>query len=83
MEDPMPPQSDLDEFTRSLNADDARILVDLLKLAVAQRAGEKARKTLSHILMALGKSYSQVRPSGYSKFRLHMSSLYKKVLKIY
>ena len=53
-------QPDLDEFTRSLSADDARVLVDLLKLAVAQRAGDKSRRTLSQILMALGKSYPQV-----------------------
>ena len=53
-------QPDLDEYTRSLSADDARVLVDLLKLAVAQRAGEKARRTLSEILMALGKTFPQV-----------------------
>jgi len=52
--------SDLDEFTRNLTADDGRTLVDLLKLAVAGRAGRRARETLSHLLIALGKTVPQV-----------------------
>ncbi len=51
---------DLDEFTQKLSADDARVLVDLLKLAVAGRAGEKGREALSHVLTALGKTLPQV-----------------------
>ena len=50
----------LDDFTSKLTADDARVLVDLLKLAVAGRAGEKGKDTLSDILTALGKAYPQV-----------------------
>ena len=52
---------DLDEFTQKLSADDARVLVDLLKLAVANRSGERGREALSHVLTALGKTYPQVR----------------------
>ncbi|XP_059157195.1 E3 ubiquitin-protein ligase HERC2-like isoform X2 [Physella acuta] len=49
----------LDEFTYKLSVDEARILVDLLKLSVARRvAGGK--KTLSDVLTALGKASSQV-----------------------
>ncbi|CAH1776574.1 unnamed protein product, partial [Owenia fusiformis] len=51
---------DLDEFTKSLSADDARILVDLLKLAVASRAGILGKEALAHSLTALGKTYPQV-----------------------
>lgn len=53
--------TELDDFTRRLTADDARVLIDLLKLAVASRAGIDGRKSLSHVLTALGKSYAQVR----------------------
>ena len=45
--------SDIDDFTSQLSADDARVLVDLLKLAVASRAGHRARETLSRLLTAL------------------------------
>lgn len=49
----------LDEFTSRLIVDDARILVDLLKLSVARRvAGGK--KALSDVLTALGKASPQV-----------------------
>ena len=47
--------SDIDEFTSQLSADDARVLVDLLKLAVANRAGPRAKETLSWLLTALAK----------------------------
>ena len=47
--------SDIDDFTSQLSADDARILVDLLKLAVASRAGPRARETLSRLLTALAR----------------------------
>lgn len=43
----------LDEFTSLLNQDDARVLVDLLKLAVAGRAGDKARDTISEVLIGM------------------------------
>ena len=57
----MPP--DLDDFTNKLTADDARVLVDLLKLAVAGRAGPKGQEALSHVLTALAKNYPQVNNS--------------------
>ena len=47
--------NDIDEFTSQLSADDARVLVDLLKLAVASRAGLRAKDTLSRLLTALAK----------------------------
>lgn len=50
----------LDEFTNKLTADDARVLVDLLKLSVALRVGEKGRESLSDILTCLGKAYPSV-----------------------
>ena len=52
--------ADLDEFTRRLTPDDARVLVDLLKLAVATRAGADGCDALSHVLMALGQSWGAV-----------------------
>ena len=51
---------DLDEFTRKITADDARVLVDLLKLAVATRAGVGGRMALSHVLTALGQTWPSV-----------------------
>ena len=51
---------DLDEFTSNLSSEDARLLVDLLKLAVANRAGERGRVAIAHVLTALGKTYPQV-----------------------
>lgn len=51
---------DLDEFTCNLSSEDARVLVDLLKLAVAVRAGHGGREALAHVLTALGKTYPQV-----------------------
>ena len=47
--------SEVDEFTSQLSADDARVLVDLLKLAVATRAGPRARDTLSRLLTGLAR----------------------------
>ncbi|XP_015606913.1 E3 ubiquitin-protein ligase HERC2 isoform X2 [Cephus cinctus] len=45
----------LDEFTSTLTEDDARMLVDLLKLAVANRVCDGAKETISSILISLGK----------------------------
>jgi E3 ubiquitin-protein ligase HERC2 len=50
----------LDDFSQKLSVDDARILVDLLKLAVANRAGLRAKEILSCLLMALSKTNSLV-----------------------
>lgn len=52
--------ANLDEFTSRLSADDARVLVDLLKLAVAGRAGVHGKKALSAVLTALGKAHPHV-----------------------
>lgn len=41
----------LDEFTRRLTEDDARVLVDLLKLAVAGRAGARAAPAITKVLI--------------------------------
>ncbi|ESO89418.1 hypothetical protein LOTGIDRAFT_218809 [Lottia gigantea] len=50
----------LDEFTSKITTEDARVLVDLLKLAVATRVGEKGKETLSEQLNSLGKSTAMV-----------------------
>ena len=47
--------SGLDEFTNRLTADDARVLVDILKLSVANRVGVNGKDTLSDILTCLAK----------------------------
>ena len=52
--------SGLDEFTSLLSEEDARVIVDLLKLAVASRAGEKGKETLSKVLTALAQANSTV-----------------------
>lgn len=49
----------LDDFTQRLTVDDARVLVDLLKLSVARRDGQ-GKDTLSEVLTALGKASPQV-----------------------
>jgi len=56
--------SDIDEFTSLLSADDARVLVDLLKLAVANRAGPRAKESLSQLLTALARFNPAVFTSG-------------------
>ncbi len=53
--------SGLDDFTRLLTVEDARVMVDLLKLAVANRVGEKGKETLGAVLTAMGKSNAEVR----------------------
>jgi len=52
--------SGLDEFTSALTEDDARVLVDLLKLAVANRVCTSAKETISSVLIALGKVNSSI-----------------------
>lgn len=52
--------SGLDNFTSVLTVEDARVLVDLLKLAVANRVGEKGRETLGTVLTAMGKANPEV-----------------------
>ena len=62
---------DLDDFTASLTTDDARLLVDLLKLAVTGRAGERGKESIAHVLMALGKSNRQVNQCWLSSLPLN------------
>ncbi|MEE6507642.1 hypothetical protein FKM82_027611 [Ascaphus truei] len=50
----------LDEFTSLLVPDDTRVMVDLLKLAVSNRAGEKGKDVLSAVLSGMGTAYPQV-----------------------
>ncbi|XP_064481734.1 E3 ubiquitin-protein ligase HERC2-like isoform X2 [Ornithodoros turicata] len=50
----------LDEFTSTLAPGDARVLVDLLKLAVAGRAPERSRDTIASVLNAMARANSQV-----------------------
>lgn len=50
----------LDEFTSRLTAEDARALVDLLKLAVAARAGDKAKDAIADVLKAMALENPQV-----------------------
>lgn len=57
-----------DDFTSILTVEDARVLVDLLKLAVANRVGEKGRETLGTVLTAMGKANPEVR---YLSAKLH------------
>nr|XP_032812660.1 E3 ubiquitin-protein ligase HERC2 isoform X4 [Petromyzon marinus] len=56
----VPEPEGLDEFTCLLVPEDTRVLVDLLKLAVAARASERGREVLSAVLSAMGIAYSQV-----------------------
>ncbi len=52
--------SGLDDFTGLLSVEDTRVMVDLLKLAVANRVGEKGRETLAAVLTALSKTKAEV-----------------------
>ena len=58
---PLPFPSELDNFTQLLTVEDARVMVDLLKLAVANRVGEKGKETLAAVLTAMGKASPLVR----------------------
>lgn len=40
-----------DDFTALLGLNEARMLVDLLKLAVVNRAGDNAKETLTSVLI--------------------------------
>ncbi|KAL1023407.1 hypothetical protein UPYG_G00040470 [Umbra pygmaea] len=50
----------LDEFSSLLVSDDTRVIVDLLKLAVSFRCGEKGKDVLSAVLSGMGTAYPQV-----------------------
>ena len=59
-----PELQSLDEFTSLLVVDDTRVLVDLLKLSVCGRAGDKGRDVLSAVLSGMGTAYPQVSCRG-------------------
>ncbi|XP_061894415.1 E3 ubiquitin-protein ligase HERC2-like [Entelurus aequoreus] len=50
----------LDEFSSLLVPDDTRVMVDLLKLAVSCRSGDKGKDVLSAVLSGMGTAYPQV-----------------------
>lgn len=54
----------VDEFTGSLGHDDSRLLVELLKLAVADRAGESGKEVLAEVLKALAQTKPEVSCEG-------------------
>nr|CAD7453257.1 unnamed protein product [Timema tahoe] len=56
-----PLQPNLDEFSGLLGQDDARMLVDLLKLAVAGRAVDMAKETIVNVLIAMGSANPDIR----------------------
>ncbi len=64
--------SGLDDFTRLLTVEDARVMVDLLKLAVANRVGEKGKETLGAVLTAMGKSNPEVHTCNSHKRVVHV-----------
>lgn len=49
-----------EDFTNVLTVEDARVMVDLLKLAVANRVGEKGKENLAAVLTTMGKTNSTV-----------------------
>ena len=60
---PVPSSSGLDEFTGLLTVEDARLLVNLLKLAVAGRAGERGQETLAAVLLAMSRAKPELSVS--------------------
>ena len=52
-----------EDFTNVLTVEDARVMVDLLKLAVANRVGEKGRENLAAVLTTMGKTNPTVSPN--------------------
>ncbi|RZF37934.1 hypothetical protein LSTR_LSTR005434, partial [Laodelphax striatellus] len=54
------PVLSLDDFTSLLGLNDARVMVDLLKLAVSGRAGDKAKETITGVLIGMAKEYNSV-----------------------
>ena len=50
---------DLMNFTLLLTVEDARVMVDLLKLAVARRLGVRGKETLGAVLTAMAKTNTE------------------------
>ena len=57
---PAPGGAGVDEFTRIFSQDDIRMLVDLLKLAVAARCNDKAREAVATLLQNMGESIAGI-----------------------
>lgn len=51
-----PTEPGLDDFTAALTEDDARMLMELLKLAVANRVCDGAKETIASVLVTLAKN---------------------------
>ena len=52
--------------------EDARVMVDLLKLAVAKRVGVKGKETLAAVLTTMGKTNTEVKSFTYITEYQHM-----------
>ncbi|GAB6021505.1 E3 ubiquitin-protein ligase herc2 [Chamberlinius hualienensis] len=50
----------LDDFTSHLTVDDARVLIDLLKLSVAGRVGNSAQEAITNVLVGLSRVHANV-----------------------
>ena len=57
---PGPGGAGVDEFTRIFSQDDIRMLVDLLKLAVAARCDDMAREAVATLLQNMGESIAGI-----------------------
>ena len=64
--------SGLDSFTGLLTVEDGFMLVNLLKLAVAGRAGDKGQETLSAVLTAMAQAKPEVRSHANIKLSSHL-----------
>ena len=56
----LPAAAGADEFTRIFSQDDIRMLVDLLKLAVAGRCNDKAREAVASLLGNMGETIAGI-----------------------
>ena len=62
----------LDEFTGILTMEDGRVMVDLLKLAVADRVGSKGKEVLAAVLTAMAKANPEVCTCTYTYVRTYV-----------
>lgn len=51
---------DLNDFARLFSVEDARVMVDLLKLAVAKRVGDRGKETLAAVLTTMARTNKEV-----------------------
>jgi hypothetical protein len=76
--DPLHPN--LDDFTSLLCQDDARMLVDLLKLAVAGRAVDTAKETIVNVLVGTCAQFVITCDRPYAG---HVGRLFSFVVRLY